>query len=59
MRSTPFILHGDVAQYAANPATNTEANTSLGDKGIGLFYVRYTTHGTNGFTSNPKDEAMV
>ena len=25
----------------------------------GFFYIRYTTHGTNGFTSHPKDEAMV
>ena len=26
---------------------------------LGSFYMRYTTHGTNGFTSHPKDEAMV
>ena len=25
----------------------------------GFFYVRYTTHWTNGVTSHPKDEAMV
>ena len=32
---------------------------SLYDKCTGLFYVHYTTHRTNGCTSNPKDEAMV
>ena len=32
---------------------------SLFDKCTGFFYMRYTTHGTNGFTSHPKDEAMV
>ena len=31
--------------------------TSLFDKFTGLFYSLYTKHGTNGFTSNPKDEA--
>ena len=25
----------------------------------GFYYMHYTTHGTNGFTSHPKDEAMV
>ena len=25
----------------------------------GLFYVRYTTHGTNGFTSHPKDKQWL
>ena len=26
---------------------------------LGSFYVRYTTHGTYGFTSHPEDEAIV
>ena len=30
---------------------------SLFDKCTGLFYVRYTTHVTNGFASHPKDES--
>ena len=29
---------------------------SLFDKCTGFFYMPYTTHGTNGFTSHPKDE---
>ncbi len=32
---------------------------SLFDKCTGFFFVRYTTHGTNGFTSHPKDEAIM
>ena len=32
---------------------------SLFDKCTGFFYMRYTTHGTNGFMSNQKDKAMV
>ena len=30
---------------------------SLSDKCTGFFFVCYTTHGTNGLMSNPKDEA--
>ena len=30
---------------------------SLSDKCTEFFYMRYTTHGINGFTSHPKDEA--
>ena len=29
------------------------------DKCPGFFYVHYTTHGTNSFTSHPKDEAII
>ena len=32
---------------------------SLFEKCTGFFNMRYTTHGTNGFMSHPKDEAMV
>ena len=32
---------------------------SFFDNCTGFFYVHYTTHETNGFTSHPKDEAMV
>ena len=32
---------------------------SLFDKCPGFFYVRYTTHMTNSFTSHPKEEAVV
>ena len=32
---------------------------SLFDKYTELFYVRYTIHGTNGFTYYPKDEASL
>ena len=42
------------------PQPGTPGRTpSLFDKCTGFFYMRYTTHGTNGFTSHPKDEAMV
>ncbi len=32
---------------------------SLCDKCTGFFYVRHTTHGTNGFTFHPKDDAIM
>ena len=47
-------------QYDANPARNTGANPfSFSISALGYFTCVYTTHGTNGFTSHPKDEAMV
>ena len=46
-----------VAQYDANQITNTVGTPFLSDKWTWLFYVRYKTHETNGFTSNPHDEA--
>ena len=53
-------LHDVVAQYAANQTRNTGANLfSFLYKCAGLFYVRYTTHGTNGFTSHPKDKQWL
>ena len=42
------------------PKPGTPGRTpSLFDKCTGLFNMRYTTHGTNGFTFRLKDEAMV
>ena len=42
------------------PQQGTPGRTpSLFDKCTGFFYMRYTTHGTNGFTSHPKDEAII
>ncbi len=32
---------------------------SLFNKCTGFFYVRYTTHRTNGFAPHPKDEAIM
>ena len=51
-------LQGAVAQYADNQTRNTgEHPLLLSIKCTGVFYVRYTTHGTNGFTSHLTDEA--
>ena len=44
--------------HSAATARNTGPTPSLFDKCTGLFYMRYTTHGTSGLT-HPKDEAMV
>ncbi len=52
-------LRGAVAQYAAIKPGTLGRTPSLYDKCTGFFYVRYTTHGTNGFTSHPKDEAIM
>ena len=46
-------LQGAVAQYAANRTRNPGQTPSLFDKFTGFFYIHYTTHGTNGFTSHP------
>ena len=46
-----------VAQYAANQTRIIRQTPSLFDKCTRFFYERYTTHGTNGFTSLSKDEA--
>ena len=47
-------VQGVVKQlYAANQTRVTGNNCT------GLFNVHYTTHGTNGFTSHPKDEAIM
>ena len=54
-----YIAPCNVLQYAANQTRNTRAAPSLYCKCTGFFYVRHTTHGTNGFTSHPNDEAMV
>ena len=42
----------------AQPGTPGQT-PSLFDMCTGFFYMRYTTHETNGFTSHPKDAAMV
>ena len=63
MRPTPFTYH-HVMFYKVlwcnmqptKPGTLGQT-PSLIDKYTGFFYVHYTTHGTNGFTSHPKDES--
>ena len=47
-----------VLRRIQQPQPGTPGQTpSLFDKCTGFFYKRYTKHGTNGFTSHPKDEA--
>ena len=46
--AAPFGLQGATVHLAAT-ARNTGGTPSLFDKCTGLFYMRYTTHGTNGF----------
>ena len=42
------------------PQPGTPGRTPyLFDKCTGFFCMHYTTHGTNGFMSHPKDEAMA
>ena len=49
-----------VLRRIKQPHSGTPGRTpSLFDKCTGFFYMRYTTHGTNGFTSHPKDESIV
>ena len=60
MRPTPPLLYNKVL-WSNMPQSNQE---HLGEplffkKCTGFFFVRYTTHRTNGFTCHPKDEAMV
>ena len=58
---TPYKgLQGATVRLAAT-ARNTGANPFSFSitKRTGFFYMHYTTQGTNGFTSHPKDEAMV
>ena len=61
MRPNPCnASQGDVAQYAASLARNTGANPYFFlISALGSFTWVYTTHGTNGFTSHSKGEAMV
>ena len=44
-------------QYAGNQTRTPLRTPSLFDKRTWVFYVRYMTHWTNGFTSHSKDEA--
>ena len=56
--STIRRFTGCHAQYDAFQASNTGRTPSLVNRcTVFLFYVRYTTYGTDGFTSYPKDEA--
>ena len=51
-------LQGAVAQYAANQNREHRGEPLLFSiSALGPFSVRYKTHGTNGFTSHPKDGA--
>ncbi len=41
------------------PETQGQPPLLFCNKCTGFFYAHYTTHGTNGFTSHPKDEAIM
>ena len=45
--------------HQPQPETPGRTGPSLFDKCTGFVHMRYTTHETNGFTSHPKDEAMI
>ena len=61
-RNVYSTVYGFTRCYGADSSHDQETpgrTPSLFNKRTGLFYIRYTTHVTNGLTSHPKDEAMV
>ena len=52
-------LQSNVAQYAVDQTQTPRRTPSLSDKSTGFSHLHYTTHGTNGFMSHPKDTAIM